>query len=273
MHEDGLLAGPLDIDAPRTTKRTYRPVAALRGTVVEDRRTGVVGAIIDFRPPRLVVRDHHGRDHALRYADGSVTIDGEPIALRTPVCDVESPSVTASGSVDLGAVPARMARASRIWVEGVHDAELIEKIWGDDLRGEGVVVERLDGADDLETAVRRFGPRPGRRLGILLDHLVDGSKESHIAATVDHPDVLVRGHPYVDVWQAIKPGVIGVERWPDIPPGQPWKDGILAALGVTTTPGQFWRQLLAHVTTWKDLEAPLLGAVEELIDFVAPPEG
>jgi hypothetical protein len=166
-----------------------------------------------------------------------------------------------------------MARASRIWVEGVHDAELIEKIWGDDLRVEGVVVERLDGADDLAAAVRQFGPRPGRKLGVLLDHLVEGSKESRLATTVDHPEVLVRGHPFVDVWQAVKPAVAGIERWPDIPVGQPWKEGVLAALGVDLSPGEFWRTLLARVSTWTDLEPPLLGAVEELIDFVAtPPE-
>jgi hypothetical protein len=226
---------------------------------------------VEFGPPRLVVRDRHGRDHALRYADGSVTIAGEPVALRTPRIEAETAGTTASGSIDIGGVPARMARASRIWVEGVHDAELIEKIWGDDLRIEGVVVERLDGADDLAAAVRRFGPRPGRRLGVLLDHLVDGSKESRLAASVDHPDVLVRGHPFVDVWQAIKPAVIGRDRWPDIPFGEPWKEGVLAALAVDVSTAEFWRQLIGRVKTWKDLEPALLGAVEELIDFVAPP--
>jgi hypothetical protein len=269
--DHGLLAGPLDIDATPSRRRSYKPVVARRGTVVEDRGTGIVGAIVEFGPPRLVVRDRHGRDHALRYADGSVTIAGEPVALRRPRVEAEAPGTTASGSIDIGGVPARIARASRIWVEGVHDAELIEKIWGDDLRIEGVVVERLDGADDLAGAVRRFGPRPGRRLGVLLDHLVDGSKESRLAASVDHPDVLVRGHPYVDVWQAIKPAVIGLERWPDIRRGEPWKDGVLAALAVDVSSGEFWRQLIGRVKTWKDLEPALLGAVEELIDFVAPP--
>ena len=53
---------------------------------------------------------------------------------------------------------AHVARASRIWVEGVHDAELVERVWGDDLRIEGIVVERLDGADHLADEVRAFGP-------------------------------------------------------------------------------------------------------------------
>ena len=272
VREDGLLT-PIDIDRRPSPKRDYRPVPAHRGLVVEDRASGVVGAVVDYSPPRLVVRDRHGRDHAIHCVDGAVMIDGEPVALRRPRPGTRDRQTTASGSVDPGPVPARVARASRIWVEGIHDAELVEKIWGDDLRAEGVVVERLDGVDDLIADLRRFGPRSGRRLGILLDHLVPGSKESRLAATVDHPDVLITGHPYVDVWQAVKPQAIGIDSWPEIPAGRPWKEGVVDALGLDLTAGQFWRRLLAGVSSWKDLEAPLLSAVEQLIDFVAPPDG
>ena len=152
----------------------------------------------------------------------------------------------------------------------MHDAELVEKVWGDDLRVEGVVVELLDGADNLVEIVRGFGPRPGRRLGILLDHLVDDSKESRIAAGVDHPDVLVTGHPFVDIWAAVKPAVVGIERWPDVPKGQSWKDGVCAALGVDD-PRLFWKRILNSVSSWTDLEPQLIGAVEQLIDFVTEP--
>ena len=69
-------------------------------------------------------------------------------------------------------------------MEGIHDAELIERIWGDDLRAEGVVVEPQSGVDTLIGAVAHFGPGPRRRLGVLVDHLVPGSKESRIAAQV-----------------------------------------------------------------------------------------
>jgi hypothetical protein len=166
--------------------------------------------------------------------------------------------------------PARMARASRLLVEGVHDAELVEKVWGDDLRVEGVVVELLDGADNLHEIVRSFGPRGGRRLGVLLDHLVDDSKESRIAAGIDHPDVLVTGHPYVDIWAAVKPSVVGIAAWPDIPKGQPWKEGVCAALGVDD-PRLFWKKILNSVSSYADLQPPLVGAVEQLIDFVTEP--
>ena len=274
--DDGLMAGPLDIDAPRRQKRTFPVVAALRGTVVQHRATGIVGAIVEFNPPRLVIRDKYGKDHPVRYDDGSVIADvdgrGAAVALRTPTAEPAAPGLTASGSIDAGTVPARMARASRIWVEGIHDAELVEKVWGADLRVEGVVVEQLEGADDLAERVRGFRPGPNRRLGVLLDHLVAGSKESRIAAEVNDPNVLITGHPYIDIWQAVKPSVAGIDAWPDIPRGQPWKDDVIAALGVDLETGAFWRQLLGRVVSWTDLETPLLGAVEELIDFVAPPE-
>ncbi len=276
MRDDGMLSAPLDLDGPPAHKRTYPVVAARRGLVLEDRASGAVGALVEFAPPRLVLRDRHGRDHVVRYSDGSVRagIDGKgvPCKLVVPAREPEAPSLTTSGSIDLGAIPARIARASRIWVEGIHDAELIEKVWGADLRVEGVVVERLDGADDLADRVRGFRPADRRRLGVLLDHLVEGSKEQRIADTVGDPNVLVCGHPYVDIWQAVKPAVIGIEAWPDVPLGQPWKQGVLDALGIEGSSGEFWRLLLGRVSSWTDLEPPLLGAVEQLIDFVAPPD-
>jgi hypothetical protein len=169
-----------------------------------------------------------------------------------------------------------MAQPSRILVEGIHDAMLVEKVWGDDLRIEGIVVERLDGADHLDRIVYDFNPMPGRRLGVLLDHLVEGSKESRIASAVtsgtprtpgSSPDVLITGHPYVDVWQAIRPAAVGIRAWPEIPRGTPWKEGICAAFSVAD-PGDLWRRLLGRVTGWRDLEPVFVGAVEQLIDFV-----
>jgi hypothetical protein len=152
-------------------------------------------------------------------------------------------------------------------VEGKHDAELLEHVWGDDLRELGIVVEPLHGADDLAAAVGEFRPGGQRRLGVLLDHLVSGSKESRIAATVDHPSVLITGHPFVDVWAGIRPKVVGLQAWPDVPRGQPWKEGICATLGVPLE--GFWPRLRNQVTTYADLEPELVGAVERLIDFVA----
>lgn len=242
--------------------------------VVEHRASGAVGAVVEVAAGRVTIRDRHGRDRLLRLADGAFLVEGRPCTL---VVERDAPTdrgveLTASGSIAVPDVPARVARASRILVEGVHDAELVEKVWGDDLRIEGVVVERLDGMDDLATVVRSFGPRPGRRLGILLDHLVEGTKEQRAADQVDHPDVLVTGHPYVDVWAAIRPSVVGIAAWPEVPMGESWKDGVCRRLGVDE-PGRFWKQVLGHVQSFRDLEPPLVGAVEQLIDFVTEPQG
>jgi hypothetical protein len=179
---------------------------------------------------------------------------------------------TASGSVAAPAARARVARASRIYVEGRHDAELVEKVWGDDLRDEGVVVEHLGGVDDLAAEVRGFGPGPDRRLGVLVDHLLPGTKEWRVAESVRSPHVLVLGHPYVDVWAAVRPSVLGIDCWPDVPRGTPWKQGVCAALGwpaaTAADTAAAWRRILGAVRTYADLEPALLGRVEELIDFV-----
>ena len=82
--------------------------------------------------------------------------------------------------------------------------------------------------------------------------------------------VLVTGHPYIDVWQAVRPEVVGIKQWPVIPRGIDWKTGICDELG-WGTPQQGWRRINAAVETYRDLETPLIGAVERLIDFVTDP--
>jgi len=235
---------------------------------VEHRVSGVVGSITSYNDQIVVLNDRGGIDRPLRVHPGGFLLDGEVVTLIPPQAAPREPTVTASGSIAADAHPARVARASRILVEGIHDAELVEKVWGADLRDVGVVVERLDGMDDLTDVVRDLDPGPGRRLGVLLDHLVAGSKERRAADEVRHPHVLVTGTPFVDVWAAVRPSVAGIRAWPEVPRGVPWKAGVLEALGVTMGPGEFWRQLLGRVRTYADLDPALVGAVEQLIDFV-----
>jgi hypothetical protein len=161
--------------------------------------------------------------------------------------------------------------ASRIWVEGRHDAELVEHVWGDDLRELGIVVEPMHGLDDVVAMVREFEPGPRRKLGILVDHLVTGSKEDRLARQVAGEFVLVTGHPFVDVWAGVWPRVMGLQEWPDVPRGVPWKEGMCTALG-TDVKG-FWPMLRNKVRTFADLRPELVGAVERLIDFVAASAG
>jgi hypothetical protein len=104
-----------------------------------------------------------------------------------------------------------------------------------------------------------------------VDHLVAGSKETRIAASVRSPDVLIVGHPFIDIWAAVRPSAVGIRAWPDVPHGQPWKEGVLRAIGWPPEVPAAWQRILRSVASYTDLEPELLGRVEELIDFVTTP--
>jgi hypothetical protein len=260
-------------------KRRVREVAAERDLVAECAATGWCGAVVGFDKGAngwaVVLEDRHGvrRPFALRPA--AFLIDGETVTLVRPSAGVSTaPTRTASGSVAGPEQRARVAKGSRIWVEGTQDAELVEKVWGADLRGEGIVVEQLGGIDELVDRLRSFGPDSSHRVGVLVDHLVPGSKETRIADAVMAAfggDVQVLGHPYVDVWQAVRPTVVGMQAWPTVPKGQPWKEGVCAALGWPEDTRAAWCRILGSVRSYTDLETSLIARVEELIDFVTAP--
>ncbi|MFC8761397.1 DUF3097 domain-containing protein [Streptomyces sp. NPDC057193] len=247
-------------------------VPADRDLVVEEVATGFCGAVIRCEAGTVTLEDRFGKHRVFPMEPRGFLLEGRVVTLVRPVTGGPArPTRTASGSVAVPGARARVARAGRIYVEGRHDAELVERVWGDDLRIEGVVVEYLEGVDDLPAIVAEFGPAPDARLGVLVDHLVPGSKESRIAAQVTSPDVLVVGHPYIDVWEAVKPSSLGIRAWPTVPRGQDWKTGVCRALGWPENTGAAWQHILSRVTSYKDLEPALLGRVEELIDFVTAP--
>jgi len=252
--------------------RQIPEVLAEVGTVAEDPATGFCGAVVRFERGDVVLEDRHGRHRVFPLTPAGFLVDGRPVTLVKPPTPAvpAAPARSASGSVRVQGLRARTARESRIWVEGVHDAELVERVWGHDLRVEGVVVQPLDGIDHLAERVADFGTGPGRRLGVLVDHLVAGSKESRIVEALRDEQVMVTGHPYVDIWQAVKPAAVGIAAWPDVPRGLPWKEGVCTALG-WGDPAEGWRRVRAAVTGFRDLEPPLVGAVERLIDFVTEP--
>ena len=252
----------------------YPKVPATPGMSLTHRASGFSGTLLRIEGGGVEIRGQTGLERVFRHTPGAFAVNGRAVSLVRPTAPKGAgggaAGTTASGSLAVPGAGARVARAGRLLVEGVHDAELVERVWGDDLRVEGVVVERLDGIDHLADAVRQFKPGPARRLGILVDHLVDGSKESRTAQGLRHPHVLVTGTPFVDIWQAVKPSVVGIESWPKIPIGLDWKTGVCEALGFGDPPTT-WRRILSSVRTYVDLEPPLVGAVERLIDFVTEP--
>lgn len=263
--------------------RAARPVPVELGMVLEDVVSGYVGEVVDIGRVagswQMTLEDRAGKRRAFDLGKGfwleGIAVDLQPPAptlVKTQPKTVAGKTLTASGSLHVDH-RARVARPSRIWVEGKHDAELVAKIWGEDLAYEGIMIEELFGADNLMDVLAEFAPSDDVRAGILLDHLVPGSKESRIAEQASTlPGVLVLGHPYVDVWQAIKPRVVGIDRWPDVPRGEDIKVGTLRRLGwahdTAEDVGLGWKRIVDSVHSYTDLEPALLGRMEELIDFV-----
>jgi len=272
---------------PRTLRRQPAPrIPARTGLVVEDLESGYVGAVAKVEKTSagfsVWLTDRHDRTQPFPLGPGFL-IDGKPVELirperaARPVGGRAPAARTASGSVAVPGAQARTAIGSRIWVEGKHDAELVEQIWGDDLRIEGVVVEPLGGLDLLADKLAEFGPDADHRVGVLADHLVPGSKETRIAQDLlAQPGyrgcVHIIGHPYIDIWQAVRPAVVGICAWPEVPRGEDWKLGVLARIGWPHADhrdaARAWTRILRSVSTIADVEPALSGRVEELIDFV-----
>ncbi|MEQ6902991.1 DUF3097 domain-containing protein [Nocardioides sp. YIM 152588] len=270
-----VLAG--DWNVPKRGRAVEAP--ADHGLVVEEVTSDWCGEIVavDRDLHTVTLEDRRRKRRTFPLGPGFL-LEGRPVILVAPVRQKApaKPTRTASGSIAVHDAKARVARASRIFVEGRHDAELVEKVWGDDLRIEGVVVEYLGGVDDLADHLVGFKPGPQRRVGVLVDHLVKGSKESRIAEAIRRgphgKDVAILGHPFVDIWQAVKPDRLGLREWPTIPRSIEWKKGICQHLGWPHRDqadiARAWQHILSKVRSYDDLEPALLGRVEELIDFV-----
>ncbi|WP_121256412.1 DUF3097 domain-containing protein [Nocardioides ferulae] len=266
-----------DWRAPKRGRAVETPAEI--GAVVEEVTTDWCGEIVavDRDLYTVTLEDRRQRRRTFPLGAGFL-LEGKPVILTPPVraSAPQRPTRTASGSIAVHDAKARVARASRIFVEGRHDAELVERVWGDDLRVEGVVVEYLGGVDDLADHLVDFRPGPQRRVGVLVDHLVPGSKEARIAQGIARSPVgkhvLIVGHPFVDVWAAVKPDRLGIPRWPEVPRQLEWKKGVCQQLGWPHRDqadiARAWQHILSRVNSYADLEPALLGRVEELIDFV-----
>ncbi len=262
------------VNGARRLADSYQRVTAAADMPLLHRSTGLRGTLWKFTGQLVVLRDARGGEHTFENHPGAFAHRGETVTLVAPSrAPAAEPAVkrSAAGGLVAEQQAARVARASRLWVEGDHDARFMERVWGDELRELGIVVEPMGGIDDLVRAVAEFGPSPTRRLAVLVDHLVPGSKETRLAEQVRGPDVLVVGHPYVDIWQCVRPKALGIDAWPEVPRGEEWKTGVCRRLG-WGTPVEGWRRVLSAVDSFVDLEPELVGAVEQALDLLAPVE-
>lgn len=266
--------------SPHGGHRAERPappeVPASPGLVVETADGEWVGAVVGFERTYdgdfIRLEDRHGTDRLFKLRPGAFLLEGRPVTLIRHVA-AHAPERSNSGSRKVAGLRAKVAAPSRIWVEGLHDAAIVEQVWGHDLRVEGVVVEFIEGLDNLPEMLEEFQPGPGRRVGVLADHLVRGSKETRLIEGLDRrmrEHIMVTGHPYIDIWEAVKPAAVGIHAWPQVPRGEDWKTGVCQRLG-WGTPKDGWRRVSSSVHTFRDVDATLIGAVERLVDFVTEP--
>lgn len=103
-------------------------VEALRGVVVEEVASGFVGAVVGVEGRMVRLEDRRGKVRVFPIGPGFL-IDGKAVALRVPKVQPKSagPLRSASGSFAVQGAKARVARGSRIFVEGRHDADLIDR--------------------------------------------------------------------------------------------------------------------------------------------------
>ena len=165
------------------------------GMVLEDVSSGWVGAVTRVEKSGGVhlveLEDRRGVRRSFPLGPG-FWLEGRPIEALPPRPKAAKASstvqvsatgrrITNSGSFAPTSSGPKVAKRSRIWVEGRHDAELVQHVWGEDLAEAGIAVQLLEGVDNLEAVLEVFGPTDTARAGILVDHMVPGSKESRIA--------------------------------------------------------------------------------------------
>ena len=124
--------GPQEISAP--VKNELPEVPVERGMVLEDVQSGWVGAVTRVETSGgmhvVALEDRRGKSRSFKLGFGFL-LEGRPIRLMPPAPAAKktgpvSAGRTASGSVRVEGQRAQVAKASRIWVEGKHDAELVE---------------------------------------------------------------------------------------------------------------------------------------------------
>ena len=262
-----------DIFTRKPATPTYPTQPATLGEVVEVLADGYVGAIVSHEKTYdgdfIRLENNQGKTRLFKLRPGAFLVDGIRTTLTKPQ-PAARPQRSNSGSTRVVNAPQKSPPHPASGWKACTTLLLSKKIWGHDLRVEGVVVEYLEGLDNLPHRLAEFRPAQGRRVGVLADHLVAGSKETRLTDQVGE-HVFVTGHPYIDIWAAVKPERLGIRAWPEIPRGEDWKTGVCARLG-WANPQEGWNRVYRAVSTYKDIDSTLIGAVERLVDFVTTPE-
>jgi hypothetical protein len=111
----GILSGP--IDAPPAVKlaKVYPLVHAVVGMALSHRASGFSGTLIRIEGGGVELRGQTGQERVFRLAPGAFAVDRKAVSLVRPPNEAapSTSSITASGSVAVRGVPARVGRGGR----------------------------------------------------------------------------------------------------------------------------------------------------------------
>ena len=263
-------------------KKVVPEIALERGMVLEDATTGFCGAVTRWENGLVVLEGRDDKRRSFPIGHG-LLLEGKPVAVTVPPrrpagCGgwrdhragrrrARSPVRPSGPRWHCPAGSTSRVGTTPSWSRRSGATTCATSAWWS---------SSWTASTTSLTIVAEFRPERGRRLGVLADHLVPGSKESRIAAGVAKGPygayVLVAGHPFIDIWQAVKPADWGCRRGPtcraaptsSTAPARRWV-GRTATKPTSGAPGSgSW----PTSTSWSDLERGLLTPVEQLIDFV-----
>ena len=139
------------VRGPGALAASYKKIAVGRGVPLLHRSTGIRGRVHQVTDQIVVLQDAKGGRHTFENHPGVFAYQGETVTVvqRRASAASAQPATkrSAAGGVVSTAPVARVAQPSRLWVEGDHDARFMERVWGDELRELGIVVEPMGGID------------------------------------------------------------------------------------------------------------------------------
>ena len=239
----------------RPEARPRRRGAAELGAVVEEVTTDWCGEIVavDRDLHTLTLEDRRGKRRTFPLGPGFL-LEGRPVILAAPVRGGGPGEADAYG-VRLGRRPRRQGPGRpgqpdlrRGPARRRAGREGLGRRPADRGRGRGVPRRRRR---PRPTTCATSGPAPSAGSACSSTTWCAGSKESRIAQRIAKSPVgkhvLIVGHPFIDIWAAVKPERLGLQRWPDVPAQHRVEEGRLPAARLAAPrPGRHRPRLEAH---------------------------
>ena len=256
-------------------RRELRRVPAEPGLVVEDATGRFCGAVVLCEKDAVTLEDRHGNRRVFPLGPAAFLLEGEPVMLVRPA--VAAGPAPRDGGLPGAPPPARWpprpagprspgraastsrAATTQNWWRRSGETTCATSAWSWSISAASTTCPRswtgsapAPGAGSASwwttwwTGRRRAGSPPPCNTRMCSSSAIPTSTSGRRSSRRCLASAAGRG----------------------VPPGTPWKEGVLQALGWPPDTAAAWQRILHAVTSYADLEPEFLGRVEELIDFV-----